>query len=112
MKFRDRALLKMFGLLTLAVLTFSCATTSAIYQACKPPKTDETQAITDLFSRPDLTTAEVIAAAEAGKIAICVVTEIAKDILAQANSTHAASTFMSMPSPMVTRAEEWIKAHP
>lgn len=71
----------------------------------------ETQAIDELFARPDLTTAEVIAAAEGGKIAACVVTEIAKDILNSASQVHASMT-LDGESALVLHAQAWIAKHP
>jgi len=111
MKYRDRASLRILGVLMLVVLLSGCATVSSIAKTCAPPTTDQREVVTELFERPDLTTAEAIAAAEGGKVAICVVTEIAKDILDQASHIHAAMTLGGEPL-VVLRAQEWIKAHP
>lgn len=112
-----RALTRVFYVLTVAVLLFGCAATKAVVKACAPPLTDETQAITDLFNRPDLTTAEKIATAEAGKIALCVVTEIARDVVDRAGTLAFSTprTFtggMLEAPPMVAVSNAWIAKHP
>lgn len=89
---------------------FGCATLSTVAKVCAPSTADETQAITDLFERLDLTTAEVIAAAEGGKIAVCVVTEVAKDILNRASQIKAATA--AGETPIVARAQAWVQKHP
>ena len=113
MKFIDRAMLKLLGVLTLAVLLFGCATTSAIYQACKPATTDETQAIVNLFSRPDLNEAEAIAVAEGSTIAWCVITEIARSVVGRASSGELALSLSAAdPSPLLTHSAAWLAKHP
>ncbi len=50
MKFRDRALLKLFGFMILAVMTFGCAHVAAVAKACKPAPADVDTALADLQS--------------------------------------------------------------
>jgi hypothetical protein len=102
---------RLFGfLLLISALCGGCATTSAIVGACKPPATDETEAITDLFQRADISTVEAIGIAEGGAIAVCVVSEIARDILAKASEIHF-SQQLGTESPLIGRSQSWLAKH-
>jgi hypothetical protein len=105
----DKGLVGLFVLLCVSQL-FGCATVSGVAKTCAPATTDETQAIDELFARPDLTTAEVIFLAEGGKIAACVVTQIAQSIMTSAAQVHLSTT--GGDSLMVTRAQAWVAKHP
>lgn len=109
----DRGLVALFALLFLGHALFGCATLSGAAKACAPPTTDETQAIVTLFSRTDLQTAEAIAIAEGSKVAMCVVTEIARNILGQASGNQLALSLLpTAPSPLLERASQWLAKHP
>jgi hypothetical protein len=112
-RFLDAALVAFFlFLVTLLCLLPGCATTAGVIKTCKPSTTDEQQAIVDLFSRFDLTTAEVIATAEASKIAVCVVTEIAKNLLGVASTAEALTSSSVDRNVAILRAEAWLQKHP
>lgn len=101
----------------LLALLLSCATVKSAVKECAPPLTDETQAVTDLFNRPDLTTAEKLAAAEAGKIALCVVSEIAQDVISRAGTLAFAAPrsftgSMLEEPPLVAVSRAWLAKHP
>jgi hypothetical protein len=88
-----------------------CATAGAVAKACAPATTDETQAVITLWERPDLTTAETIALLEGGKIALCVVSQIANNVLAQASRIQTQG-LLGSESPLVVRAQAWLEVHP
>lgn len=106
------------ALVGLAVVAFAgCATTSAITKACKPSTTDETQAVTTLWNDPSRTTAETVAILEGGKIAYCVISQLAQDILMQESmvTPKLATTLFALPlepSLQASRAQAWIAKHP
>lgn len=88
-----------------------CATLTPALKSCAKSTTDETQAITDLFERFDITTAEAIAAAEGSKIALCVVSAIAHNTLDQAKPIPFAS-LVGSESPLLGRSSAWLAKHP
>lgn len=103
---------RLFGFLLLVTLLWSCATASNIARTCAPATTDETQAVTELWTRPDLTTLETVAILEGGKIAACVVSEIAKDVIARANTIKLSAQIGTQAPVIVERAQAWLAVHP
>jgi uncharacterized protein YpmB len=103
--------MRLFVILCALQLFCGCATTSAVIKACEPSTTDEQQAVINLWERPDLATAEKTAILEGGKIAFCVLTEIAKNVLAQASKIQT-SGLLGSESPLVIGAQDWLAKHP
>jgi hypothetical protein len=89
-----------------------CATTGGIIKTCEPSTTDEQQAVINLWERSDLTTIETVAILEGGKIALCVVSEIARGVMASTTNVQASVALGGPPPLMLVRAEAWLTAHP
>jgi hypothetical protein len=98
--------------LTAALMMHGCATVGPIAKACAPATGDQMQAVLTLWERPDLTTVETVAILEGGKIALCVVSEIARGVLASTANVQASAALGGPPPLMLLRAEAWLTAHP
>lgn len=119
MKFRDRALLKLLGLMMLAVLTFGCATVSkvgAVAKQCEPSTAQMDKLITALTS--SVVKTEAVAAAMGLGFVACVLEQGTNEIIASLEpkpGTAALALESSSYSPLLDNAKALkvaLAAHP
>lgn len=91
-----------FAIIALMIWCGGCATVGAVASHCRPSTTDEQQAVDAVLADTSITQAEAIAVLEGGKIAWCVVVEIAQGVVDKANTL----AFSTPPTPMGAAFEE------
>jgi hypothetical protein len=114
-KYRDRALLRMLGLMMLGVLLFGCATTAKVITVAKScePSTDQEMAILEAAAKPSQ--AEALAAIDALGFVLCMlqrgVDEAITALAPKAGAMPLALTAASY-SPVLDNLVAWRNRHP
>lgn len=98
--------MKSLVLLAFVATWLGCATAKPVITACAPARAQETAIVLATLDDPTLTNVIVTARLEASGVALCVITELAREALATVKLETAG------PSVRRLHSRAWLDAHP